>query len=136
MSINLNGHEKPVNRMAAFSFARGDGYEHRDNPRIKKWHIAPKTVKFTGQKNDDLKGLKYSRLTVIGFLGKTSKKKPGLWLVKCCCGVYETRRSNTIKKRKDSQTHRCSICDQFATRKRHQEYTRLGYNLYDTLDNY
>lgn len=69
---------------------------------------------FNGIKEHDLTGVKYGRLTVIGFAlfrpnnWKTSTNS-ARWVVKCSCGRYEIRTTKSIKKAY-TQSARCREC--------------------------
>jgi len=139
MSADLEGHEKPVNKMAAMSFAKGVVF--KSQWKIKPFSILyknkPATIPFPGQKEHDLTGVKYSRLTVIGYIRSKKQKSGGaIWLVRCVCGQYEERVSKGIKNHDPKKVYRCSVCERFAVSKRCQEYTKLGYNLYDDIGKY
>ena len=68
-------------------------------------HPPPKTVK-------DLTNVRFGKFVVIGFLTKRRKKNgtdKKIWLVKCDCGRYETRRSKAILNPKNSND-KCKVC--------------------------
>lgn len=56
---------------------------------------------------EDLTGRKFGRLTVIGFRCG-NEFKGALWVVRCVCGAYETRRSKAISKAINSEI--CTAC--------------------------
>jgi hypothetical protein len=110
---------KPINKTASIVLGKGEYYEpqilmgqyHSDKPLPTKY--------FTGKPQDDLTGKKIGRLTAIGFLGKKgsdNNKKDGIWLVKCDCGCYETRKSKSLKKNINKLAHQdqllimCRVC--------------------------
>ena len=113
---------KPVNKTASRVLSGGEHYEPRK--KLNQFHsIAPLPTKsFSGPKSLDLTGAKFGRFTVIGFLGK-SKARPGLWLVRCACGHYETRRSPAIKN-PDNHDDCCSYCRNLKDLKRREQYMR------------
>lgn len=104
---------RPLNRTAGTvtSQARCDDDE--------KW-VGPKPMK--PGPNDpgfrDLTGVKYGRLTVIGLHDhKRGTKSSGAgWVVRCVCGVYETRLTAKIKQA--SPDAACQECH----RKQHHEW--------------
>ncbi len=133
---SLNGHELPINKMAAFSYIKGEEYKVRQNPTMKQLDNPPKIKSFPGPKEHDLTGFGYSRLEVIGYYGGMASPAGSLWVVRCVCGVYELRRSKPIKKHNPDKMYRCMQCEGFANRKRNYEYKKLGFNRFETLDNY
>ena len=111
MAINLNGHEQPVNKMAAMSYSKGVTFEPRFKS-AKVFDIHPETYPFLGHKKDNLTGTKYSKLTIIGYLGKSNKKRGCLWLAKCVCGKYTVCRTKAIKKPGKENVYQCDVCNQ------------------------
>jgi len=125
MSINLNGHEQPVDKMAAMSYSKGVTFEkerHVKAPTI--FDIQPKIKPFPGFKKDDLTGLKYSQLTVIGYYGRKKECCGGqaLWVIKCVCGRYFLRATKIIKRRTEGHLYQCDKCVQIAQMLRKYNY--------------
>lgn len=140
MSTNLNGHEIPVNKMAAMSFAKGSQHTQR----VPHWylinHAPPGTKPFPGPKEFDLTGKKVSRLSIIGYHGNNQKRRKSLWVVRCVCGNYEIRTGDKLRKaingKLKTNVHRCMVCTNQANSRRHYDYHTLGYDKHENLDSY
>ena len=96
------------------------------SPNVKNWFIPKKrigsqfiskipisTIRFKDHAKTgiDLTNKRIGRFTVIGFLGKKNKKKPGNWLVKCDCGLYTIKNSKTLRLQKDKESKMCLYCE-------------------------
>ncbi|MCK5235827.1 MAG: hypothetical protein KAR06_02485 [Deltaproteobacteria bacterium] len=96
---------EPLDAATGVAVSGGDGYELRSiSQTTETFDIQPpmgpkpKHVK-------NYKGLKFGRLTIIGY-HSTTKKHEGSgrgkaihrWVAKCVCGRYELRRNHSIKK--------------------------------------
>jgi hypothetical protein len=101
---------RPANRTAAIvtqsrgeSWDKGEEFDqvHSDTPL----EIKPRPVEAK-----DLAGLKFGRLTVLGYYG--SGARGSLWVVRCVCGAYETRAGRTIVRayHSNSSGDRCRAC--------------------------
>lgn len=134
MTTNLNGHELPINKMAAFSYAKGCEYKVSIPEHFRVYIAPPKTVPFSGPKEKDLTGEMVSRLKVIGFAG--NKK----WVVRCKCGNYEIRNGKNLRKllagKGNCEILACFECMRFADKKRHYDFMKYGHNKYKNLDHY
>lgn len=94
---------KPANKTAAAVLSQSG--EHYDPDCVmNEFHSeTPLPIEdFIGPEKDNLTGRKVGRMTVIGFLRKETVKRSGLWLVRCTCGHYETRRSHSIKNERNT----------------------------------
>jgi hypothetical protein len=70
---------------------------------------------------DDLTDKKIGRFLVIGFIGKrgngnNKNSRDGIWLVRCNCGAYETRRTSSLKRL--SSVNMCRTCMELENLKR------------------
>lgn len=140
----------PINRTAANVIKRGINFEYdgrtyqRHHPHKIRTRQVPKDTK-------DLTGTKYGRFTVIGLYDANEKdrqtkvyllpqggvhvniKKNGrremaqrsIWVVRCCCGNYETRRTKAINKIKEVQD-RCRECAYIRSLKIRDFMKRMG----------
>lgn len=111
----------PLNRDAAI--ARDGSGEHFDF-RVKDGRIhmdAPPPTKPAPHGAPDLTGIIFGRMRVIGYYG--SNQKGGLWLSRCTCGAYETRRAKAIRNPVNTDDC-CAKCTQL-DRMRQREYFRM-----------
>jgi len=117
---------RPVNQAAARTMGRGVHFESKKVIAQRHWAAPPKTIP-ASQVTDpagtfiDLSGIKFGRFVVIGYLGKP--KGHSLWLVRCACGDYESRKSKAIRN-PDNHGDRCDNCRQLAFLKRREAYLR------------
>jgi hypothetical protein len=67
------------------------------------------THKFSGPPNEDLTGVSFGRIKVIGFsLWKPSRKDAkGRWVVKCMCGRFFVLTSKAINRKSVSTCMEC-----------------------------
>jgi len=106
----------PVNRASVRALGKGVSYE--PNIRLGQLHWkAPPRTRPVPQNVPDLTGKTFGRFTVIGWYGKTPS-----WIVKCACGDYENRRTNSLK-RATSDTC-CVICEHLIIIKRREKMPR------------
>lgn len=112
---------KPVNKTASKVLSSGEHFE--SHKKLNQFHsIAPlQTQPFAGPKHLDLSGTKFGRFTVVGCLGGFQRGKGVLWLVKCACSHYETRRTPAIKN-PNNQDDCCSYCRQLEFLKHRDRY--------------
>jgi hypothetical protein len=103
----------PVDRVAARVMQGGIHYERQVHETEKHWKDnPPRCIPFVRQTTNpqsvDLTGTRYGRMTVVGYLGpvgKTlgkSRKRMGLWLVRCACSAFEQRSTRAIKNPENS----------------------------------
>ena len=58
----------------------------------------------------DYSGVKYGRITVIGYIGPSANGAS--WLVRCACGNHERRRTAAVRKGiEEGRADRCGECD-------------------------
>lgn len=114
-----NGHQAPVNRTAANVVARGESFEYRQLP-TEICSATPLPLKDVPADSTDLTGIKFGRLTVLGF----SADLNGRWACKCLCGNYVMRRALTIKKAPADSA--CAQCYLMAVSKRAELLRRTG----------
>jgi hypothetical protein len=113
---------KPVNAEAAKALQKGEQYESKKKITQVSAEVPIATSPFPGKKVDDLTGRSVGRFTVIGYKGggSSSAKQCGcLWVVRCACGRYETRRTKSIKNYKNVADC-CQYCKEIQYMQRHQ----------------
>lgn len=94
----------PINRTAGLVTA-GSQHQWQPQPKLPPGkmllenppetippHQYPQTPEF-----DDLRGHKFGRFTIVGYLGKPNPKKKARWLARCVCGHYEAFSAAAIK---------------------------------------
>lgn len=113
----------PLNATAArVTSQNGDHYEPEQKIGTQQhWTAPPRCVKGPDVPGFiDLTGKRFGSLTTIGFLGGNNKR--GLWLVRCDCGDYESRRTKTVKNGKPEDC--CQKCQRWRYVQR--RYNELG----------
>lgn len=113
----LTGHETPINRTAALVTGRGDNFAFRPDVSTTDSDLPLATKERPENVERDLSGVKFGRLTVIGY-SATKKKR---WVCRCVCGTYTLRRTETILAA--PRDNSCDQCYLLATAKK-KEYTR------------
>lgn len=115
-------HSTPINKAAAIAISKGTHFNHelKDAAKDLYW-INPKPMIEFDQPLPDLTGVKFGRLTVLGFLGGKS------WQVRCSCGLYSSRRRKAILN-KDNNVDACTECANIAYIKRTYHYLKTGKN--------
>lgn len=92
---------KAVNRSAASVLSGGEHYNSQRIVNQLHSEIPIITTDFPGPKEHDMTGVRFGRFVVTGYYkGKRSvsgKRQYGLWVVRCDCGHYETRKTPSIK---------------------------------------
>lgn len=119
---------KPINAEAAKVLQKGEHYESKKKINQVSSENPITTTPFPGPKSDDLTGRSIGRLTVIGYRGggsPTAKKCGCLWVVRCACGRYETRRTKAIKNVKND-VDCCQYCREIQDMKRKQFWKETG----------
>lgn len=101
----------PIDRSAALTMARGDGYVPAVKVTCEHWSAPPpmRPVAHAGPEFSDLTGVAYGRLKVIGVIDRPAGATGSIrWVVRCACGDYEVRTSKAIKRA--TPEDRCTIC--------------------------
>jgi hypothetical protein len=119
---------RPVDSAAARTMARGVHYEPDKVIVQRHWTAPQKCSLITEQLRSnvqfvDVTGESFGRFTVIGYLGKYSKKGPAYWLVRCACGDYESRTSKAVRN-PENRGDRCEKCRHLTYLKRREVYLR------------
>ena len=85
-----------------------------------------------GKSPENLKGVKWGRLEVVGYWGPRLQSNRGavdqIWVCRCSCGLYVTRRGKTIKRQADPDD-KCDQCRHLAYLIRREQWLRTGKNL-------
>lgn len=118
---------RPVDRTAARVTAEGPkGYE--SSKRIlTDFSEAPLPMRKIPRDAPKLVGVVCGWLTVIGMAQKRSSNG-ALWVCRCVCGYYTTRRSESIRNPRNAAVDRCDRCREVQFLKRRSLRQQLGYN--------
>jgi len=85
------------------------------------------TRPFPGNPEDNLSGMGFSGLEVIGYASKYKPTRSGSpWVCRCICGRYEIRRSRPLKRQDRKKVYRCSVCEAERNDRQHEEYIRIA----------
>ena len=115
---------RPVNSTAARVVSRGVHYDSSKKIVQRHWDVPPPVRPVPKDPSlQDLTGVKFGRFTVLGFYAEGN----GLWVVRCACGDYETRRTKSIKNPNNDQD-RCENCRQLVELRRRAEFIATGKN--------
>ena len=125
------GNSVPVDGLAARQIRGGINYV--STKKITQAHSdAPFICKPTPLGVKDLTRVRRGRLTVWGYLGPGTHKGHGtLWLVRCDCGQYETRRAHSFQERRLNIPDGCQQCAQLAFLRRREHFYRTGRDISD-----
>lgn len=111
----------PINRKAS---ELNDGYTFESNKKVLTMD-QENPIKCMKSPID---GFKFGRFRVIGKYKSKPSKKGALYVVRCACGMYTTRRKGTINKGADLDDC-CERCSEVKYLKRKQEYLATGTNV-------
>lgn len=118
--MNIDPH-LPINKTSAIVVAKHGEHQVSVKHNAYVTSLVPLPIKkFTGPRSEDLNGVMYGRIIVIGYsLWRSSvKDSKGRWVVKCNCGRYFILKGKTIKARKQHMCHECEYV----------HYARTGIN--------
>lgn len=118
---------RPVNQLAAL-VASASPVQPTVGPTITcaHWDIPPVTYR-PASNAPDLTGRRFGCFVVVGYLGKLRKSSPrGCWLVRCNCGLYESRTSRSINNPHNHQDM-CVVC-------RKRDYHARNFSLEKRID--
>lgn len=104
----------PVNRTAAEVTSKSDNYEPRKKIVCDHWEQMPETTKLPSHVPNMI-GVICGRFTVVGYMGSNNNGR-ALWLVRCACSHFETRRTKSLKNPNNTDDC-CQIC-------RHTQFLR------------
>lgn len=119
----------PVNKMSAIVISttkpEGHHWKYGDNIVSK---LALPTIRYTGPVQFNMEGIRYGQFTVQGLYAYQNPNKNAQWVVRCACGIHETRKSKAIlnPKNQNDRCHRCQRTEYLATR---------NYNVIEILNN-
>lgn len=74
----------------------------------------------------DYTGVRIDRLTVIGAVDEAKRKFGPRWLVRCDCGIYETRQVSALRGRMRGDVARCQRCGYLLKIQRQAHFDRTG----------
>ena len=118
----------PINRVARRVVQPGTHYDNPVQLNQAHWENAPPTTgRFPGTPDGDLTGTKFGRMEVVGYLA-SGKNKGAIWLVRCSCGDYETRRSSAIRNGSNS-IDCCNKCRHIQHLKRQRYWLSTGHQM-------
>lgn len=116
-----SGHERPIDSTAGRVVAAGEHFEFKatsviyDSPYpMPTWFPTQPTFKNLG-------GMKFGRLTVIGY----SSEHSGKWVCRCSCGMYCLRRAKALT----STVHPvlpCHQCYRLAVKRKSERFRLTG----------
>lgn len=117
----------PVNAtVAGVTNSKGDTWEYRHKSGALRWEDAPPpTVPLPD--NSKIKiGHQQGRVRVVGAYARGGNNGT-VWLVRCACGAYETRRSKSLLKTK-AEEDMCACCNKVQQLKRRHKFlnTKAG----------
>ena len=112
----------PIDKTSAIVTAKGFDYKPDVVIDNEYWDAQPKTIK-KEKKEIDLTGVTFGEFIVIGKY--KSHKRGALWVVKCSCGSYETRRRKAMFNINNS-VDRCVYCRHKMQLKRKEFWRRDG----------
>ena len=117
----------PVNKAAARVTAKGVGYECPK--KIMLAHSAtPIKTRPVAKGQPDLTGSRCGRFVVKGLAADSEQRADGsLWVVRCDCGNYATRRTRAIKN-ENNKADCCEECRHLEYLKRKAEFRAYGKN--------
>jgi hypothetical protein len=125
-SLDLIITSTPVNKTAALVVSgKAEHWEPKRKITQLHWDAPPKCEPLP-KGVTDLSGFKIGRLVVARYF--TSHRKTGsIWLVRCACGAYETRRTNALENPNNTDDC-CNKC-------RALESARKRYSIKRPFDN-
>ncbi len=129
-----DGHARaPVNKLAALVVGPGTHYDYKAARHTgsydDEWKLPPPTYE-PNQNTKEMRGVRFGRFVVVGFL-KTYKNKKvthQIWLCRCACGVYCARKSRAIQNPANS-LDRCSECRNLMHLKRRAHFIATGKSI-------
>ncbi|WJT09232.1 hypothetical protein [Vibrio harveyi] len=122
-----NRNPAPVDRVAARVLRGGENYTP-DKKIQTADQKTPIPTKKTPANAPQLTGIRFGRMTVLGFAIVQTGKKGGSWVVRCDCGTYTLRRTRAIRNPNNDQD-RCEECRHLAHLKRTEAHRRTGKDL-------
>jgi hypothetical protein len=91
----------PLDKTAGSVVSAGESYTPAVTNPVRFWEAPPPTrrVADAGPEFVDFTGRTIGRLTVIGVLDQPADSRGVIaWVVRCVCGIYETRKSKALKR--------------------------------------
>lgn len=115
----------PVDSTAARVTSRGVRYESSKKITQRHWDTAPPhTLPKLNAKDLLMVGYRFGRMTVVGKLEHVNNKG-ALWLVRCDCSHFESRRTKAIRNPRNVGDC-CDRCRQLIYAKRTQHWRSTG----------
>lgn len=118
----------PVNRVAVRVTDKRFQYQYKPNKKSNQrhWETPPLMRRRIPWNMPKLVGTKFGMLTVIGLYEEANH----VWVVRCVCGRYETRRTKAIRNPRNN-SDRCEECRHLEFLKKNDEFLRTGRNSRD-----
>ena len=116
-------HATPINKQAAISIQSGVEYVC-PRKKMSKESPVPFRIKTTPDRAQELTGVRFGRLTVLGF----AMFFKGMWCVRCDCGTYALRKSRAVTNPKN-KNDRCEECRHLAQIQNSDHFRRTGKDL-------
>lgn len=113
----------PLNSTAGSVTARGTHWDPKLKESNQLHQDHPPEMKRPRPGGPDFTGIRFGRFRVLGLLSISNPKKPAAWVVRCACGMYETRKAKAIRNPKNVDDC-CRACRRLQQLKR--DYERLG----------
>ena len=116
----------PINKTAALVTAKGVHFKPGNKINSIYSEMPLRTIPvLRGEENHT--GKKFGFFTVAGkYFEKQAGNRP-MWVVRCSCGNYETRRSRSINN-PANKNDSCHSCRELMHLKRQDEFHRTGQN--------
>ncbi|HEC61210.1 MAG TPA: hypothetical protein ENI27_03035 [bacterium] len=117
----------PVNKTAARVISGGVHFD--STKRIAQRHSdVPLPIVAPSKGEEDQTGKRFGFFTVVGkHRNERTRGQYALWVVRCNCGNYETRRSRSIKNL-NNNNDRCEACRDLVYLKNKEQYRRIESN--------
>ena len=110
----------PVNKAAGKVL--GGGINYTPNKKIAQRHwSSPPSMRQSPREVENLTGRTFGRFTVIGWFAECK----GLWVVRCACGDYETRKTRSVRNPQNNKDA-CENCRHLMFLQREKHFLRTG----------
>jgi hypothetical protein len=122
-----------VNKQSAQS-AFGSGTHYAPTIKYNGYHSdVPPTMKPPPPDGPDFRGRAFGRFVVIGLMDAPRRNKGARWVVRCKCGMYETRVTKAICNPVNNTVDRCADCRNLENLKQLSRRATLGDKRADAI---
>ena len=111
-----DGMFRPVNRLAKRVTEPGFQFESIKKIAQRHWDAQP-SLRPVPNDAPKLAGIKFGRFIVLGLYNEGN----GLWVVRCTCGAFETRKAKSIRN-PANKNDCCDNCRQIEYLKTHEQF--------------